>query len=199
MPVVRTPSRRRAGPVALAAAGLLATAGLAPGALAADTPPGTPYSWGAETTGALGNDAALSGAQGPPAQIPGLGRVIDISAGYAHSLAVVDGGEVYAWGSDSKGQLGDGGATNTDQGVPVRVTGISTAVAVAAGGEHSLALLADGTVMAWGSDVNGALGDNATAGDKTTPVPVASLTQVKAISAGTAHSLALLTNGTVQA
>jgi len=69
---------------------------------------------------------------------------------------------------------------------------------LAAGGTHSLALRADGTVWAWGWNDQGQLGDG-TDTDRHTPVRVRGLTDVVAVAAGRAHSLALRADGTVWA
>ena len=67
-------------------------------------------------------------------------------------------GSVWAWGSNWRGQLGDG--TTEDSDVPVCVPGIveAVAVAVAGGGRRSLALLSDGRVLAWGAGEYGQSG-----------------------------------------
>jgi alpha-tubulin suppressor-like RCC1 family protein len=70
--------------------------------------------------------------------------------------------------------------------------------AIAAGGNHSLALKSDGTVWAWGYNGDGQLGDDTTTTRKT-PVPVSGLSGIIAIAAGENHSLALKGNGTVWA
>jgi Regulator of chromosome condensation (RCC1) repeat len=75
------------------------------------------------------------------------------------------------------------------------LTGVT---AISAGEEHSLALLSNGTVMAWGSNVYEQLGDG-TETDRKVPVAVSGLSGVTAISAGGGHSLALLSNATVMA
>jgi alpha-tubulin suppressor-like RCC1 family protein len=102
----------------------------------------------------------------------------------------------FGWGANASGQVGDGGVEQAD--APQLVSGLSFVTAVAGGGRHSLALLADGTVMAWGADEFGQLGN----GEETAsflPVPVEGLKHVKAIAAGANFSLALLRNGTVMA
>ena len=83
--------------------------------------------------------------------------------------------------------------------VPVAVKGLTGVTAVAAGGEHSLALLTTGAVMAWGSDNAGQLGDGVSGGFANTATPVSGLTGVTPISAGARHSLALLASGTTMA
>jgi alpha-tubulin suppressor-like RCC1 family protein len=126
--------------------------------------------------------------------VPELTEPTAISAGTQHTLAVLSSGTVMAWGGNSSGQLGNGTTTNSD--VPVAVSGLSEVTAVSAGANHSLALLANGTVWAWGGNQSGQLGNGTTA-PSTTPVEVMGLKEVTAISAGNAYSLALLANGTV--
>ena len=102
-----------------------------------------------------------------------------------------------AWGQNAFRQLGDG-QENAFSDVPVPVDDLKFVTAVAAGGHHSLALLANGTVVAWGANDSGQLGDGTTI-TRSEPVEVTGLTGVKAIAAGGDHSLALLNNGTVMA
>ena len=79
---------------------------------------------------------------------------------------------ILAWGDDSAGQLD----------VPI---GTADVVATAAGGDHNLALRADGTVVAWGDNSIGQC-----------DVPQ-SVSNIVAIAAGDSHSLALRASGTV--
>src|SRR3989344_4779103 len=119
-----------------------------------------------------------------------------IAAGLgSHSVAVLSDGTVWSWGNGSFGQMGNntGNATNS---TPVQATGISTAVAVAAGSDHTLALLSDGTVRAWGYNGSGQLGDGTTL-TRLTPVTVSGLTNIIAIGAGGQHSLAVKSDGIV--
>jgi len=69
---------------------------------------------------------------------------------------------------------------------------------MSAGMYHSLAIKSDGTVLAWGSNYYGQLGDGTTT-DRIIPAQVESLVSVAAISAGAGHSLALKYDGTVWA
>ena len=76
---------------------------------------------------------------------------------------------VLAWGDNLRGRLGDG--TTTDRTRRVKIQGLSGITMVTAGGGHSLALLADGSVRSWGQNRKDQLGDNATT-DRSTPVEV---------------------------
>ncbi|NOK38262.1 kelch-like protein [Corallococcus exercitus] len=154
-------------------------------------PSGTSASVTATVTNALGLSAsyafALQG--GVPCSASSGSR---LSAGHEHSLALKQDGTVWAWGDNSRGQLGDG--TSTDRSTPVQVQGLTGIKALTAGHYHSLALKQDGTLWAWGWNADGQLGDG-TKTDRFTPVQV--LTGVKAFAVGYAHSLALKQDGTV--
>jgi hypothetical protein len=100
-----------------------------------------------------------------------------------------------AWGANYFCQLGNGGSTSYALGPVVGLTNIS---AIAGGYVHSLAVKADGTVYAWGTNGNGQLGDGTTA-QQCTPVQVAGLTGASNAAAGYGHSIALKTDGTVWA
>ena len=120
--------------------------------------------------------------------------VVDVAAGAAHSLAVLDDGTVRSWGINTDGQLGDG--TTTNRSTPVAVPGLGDALSVAAGNTHSLAVTSAGTVVAWGQNVYGQLGD-ASQVDRTEPVAVAGLTGAVAVAASNYWSMALKGDGTV--
>src|SRR3712207_4798811 len=114
---------------------------------------------------------------------------------------------LFAWGANEFGQLGDG--TTTSRNVPVQVampSGVPSSVdvgKVAAGRAYTL-LLFNGRVWACGDNANGELGDGTTT-NRTRPVPVLGpggsgfLTDVTAIACGGNHSLALRSDGTVWA
>jgi len=119
---------------------------------------------------------------------------IAVSALGTHTVTLKSDGTVWAWGSNSSGQLGD--ATTTDRTAAVQVGGLSGVVAIAAGLDHSMALKSDGTVWVWGSNSYACLGDG-TYTMRTTPVQVTSLSGVVAVSAGNQFSVALKNDGTV--
>ena len=121
----------------------------------------------------------------------GVGSAVcwaQISSGFGnHTLAIKLDGTLWAWGSNTYGQLGNG--TNTDNIVPTQI-GIDTNWSMISAGEnHSLALKSDGTVWAWGHNAYGQLGDITTV-DKNVPTQVA-VGNCTMIAAGANHSLAL--------
>jgi alpha-tubulin suppressor-like RCC1 family protein len=79
-----------------------------------------------------------------------------VAAGKRHS-AIVVAGEVWSWGSNQYGQIGDG--TSVDRPLPTKAPGLGSVVAVATGGHHTLAITSGGGVVAWGLNWEGALGD----------------------------------------
>jgi alpha-tubulin suppressor-like RCC1 family protein len=161
-------------------------------------PDGTVWAWGYNGYGQLGNNSNTSSSS--PVQVTGLSDVVAIAAGALHSLAVKADGTVLSWGYNFNGQLGNN--STTDSWVPVQVQNLtgSPVVAVAADRYNSnfysfsLALKADGTVWGWGSNLSGQLGSGA-GSPQLTPVQVVGITGVTRISVGSAHSLALKTDG----
>jgi alpha-tubulin suppressor-like RCC1 family protein len=119
-----------------------------------------------------------------------------VSAGSAHTCALLSSGTVKCWGDNNSGQLGDGSATHYSS-TPVSVSGISTASQVSAGSYHSCALLDDGTVKCWGVNDYGQLGDGSTT-DSSTPVSVSGIANATKISVGSYYSCALLSGGAVK-
>lgn len=132
---------------------------------------------------------------------------VRISAGGAHTCQVKEDGTVRCWGANSVGQLGNGLlgngiAANEPTRVPTLVVTSPNApltgvVGIAAGGAHTCALMADGTVRCWGLNGNGQLGINALT-NRLNPVAVIGITTAVAVSAGASYSCALLANGTVR-
>lgn len=86
-----------------------------------------------------------------------VGRVVDVSAGLAHTCTVRRNGRVVCFGFNDQGQAGSGEATVVL--VPALVPGLRNAVQIAAGNAHSCAVTVDGAVRCWGWNGSGQLGD----------------------------------------
>jgi alpha-tubulin suppressor-like RCC1 family protein len=161
---------------------------------------GTVWSWGAGSNGALGNGSTAASAV--PVQVFGLTGVNDVAAGGDTGLARRADGSVWAWGDNTAGQLGNGSAAEYST-VPVPVTGLSDATAIAAGPYNGYAVLADGTVRSWGAGSNGALGNGVDCSGVGFPCAsrvtgqVSNLRDVKQVASFEYGGYALHTDGTV--
>jgi len=121
-----------------------------------------------------------------------------IAGGRGHTCAIRPDGTVRCWGQGAL--LGDGGLSGSL--TPVTVAGIPgnggrAAVALAAGAAHTCALLSDQTVLCWGVNDRGQLGNGLTA-RATTPVLVSGLSGAVSIGAGVSHTCAVLADTTVR-
>jgi alpha-tubulin suppressor-like RCC1 family protein len=150
-----------------------------------------------------GNDSAFfvarPGEDEGESLLPAPCDIVQVGAGYYHTVALRSEGTVWAWGLNNYGQLGDG--TTTTRYTPAEVSGLTNITAIAVGNYHCLALKNDGTIWAWGWNVYGQLGDGTTT-NRTTPVQVSTstgLTVATAIGAGQYHSLAVKNDGTAWA
>ncbi|MEO5368135.1 MAG: Ig-like domain-containing protein, partial [Magnetococcus sp. WYHC-3] len=156
---------------------------------------GTVRAWGYNGYGQLGDGTTTT--RLTPVQVSGLTGVVAVDAGSTHTVALKSNGTVWTWGANTSGQLGDG--TTINRPTPVQVSGLTGVTAIAAGNIRTFALKSDGTVWAWGYNYSGDIGDGGAPGNRLTPVQVSGLTGVTAIAAGSYHSLALKSDGSVWA
>ena len=154
---------------------------------------GTVWTWGLNNYGQLGDDTAGE-TRGEPRQVEGVDDVIEIAAGYGHTVVLKADGSVWAWGYNQHGQLGDGTTTNRTQ--PKKITGLEDVIHIAAGYRHTVALKSDGEVWAWGYNLLGQLGDG-TMIDKIAPVKAIDLGDVAQVIAGPYHTMAVTEDGTL--
>lgn len=158
--------------------------------------------WGDNTSGQLGNATFTN--SNVPVRVTGLDGVnvhaTAVSAGEAHSCALLVGGAVWCWGLNATGQLGN--ATIVNSNVPVAVSGLdgvsNVATQVSAGAGHTCAVLSTGAINCWGSNETAQLGDNSTTNSN---VPRATSTidgltlRATQVSAGYLHTCAVLQSG----
>jgi alpha-tubulin suppressor-like RCC1 family protein len=150
-----------------------------------------------QTATCWGSDLAMS--EPTPTAVAGLTSVAALAAGALHTCALLRDGTVSCWGDNTFGQLGTGTTSFTPTAAPgTPVSGLGGVTAIAAGGDHTCALLGDGTVRCWGLDTDGELGDGKFAESSEVPTPVVGLSGAVAISAGVALSCALLDDTTVR-
>jgi alpha-tubulin suppressor-like RCC1 family protein len=179
--------------------------------------------WGYGAVGALGygsmtNRGDADGQMGDslPAVALGTGRTaLQISVGSQHSCALLDNYLVKCWGRGNYGQLGigstvtigDGAGEMGDSLVAVEFAAGRSARSIAAGSNHTCALLDNASVVCWGRGTYGQLGQGVTANIgysvsttvATTPaVDLGSGRTALAISAGDAHTCAILDNATIK-
>ena len=179
--------------------------------------------WGGNTSGQLGLGDTANRADGggeigyylPAVSLPPGRTATAVTAGDAHTCAILDDGTLRCWGANASGQLGLGNTTsrgntagNMGANLPAVDLGAGrTATAITAGANHTCALLDNATVKCWGANSVGRLGLGDTAargdaagemGDSLPTVNLGTGRTATAITAGSAHTCALLDNATVK-
>ncbi|MFW6086783.1 MAG: hypothetical protein ACODAG_06225 [Myxococcota bacterium] len=168
--------------------------------------------WGNNTSGELGYGHTDSvGDEETPYMADDLvelgGRVAQLTAGNAHTCALLESGEVYCWGGNSDGRLGYGHTQNIGDNESVASAGAvdvgGSVVQISAGSQHTCALLNEGNVRCWGDGEWGALGYGNTdnVGDDKTPAEAGDVDvggRVIQVAAGGTHTCALLESGGVK-
>ena len=192
---------------------------------------GTISCWGENYRGELGdgNGGEIDGNDwieafsSVPVQVTGITDATAITIGGGHTCALHQDGTISCWGNNSGGELGNGQSTgdsedkSADSSIPVRVIGITDAIAITTGGAHSCALHQNGAISCWGGNGLGQLGNGQVYEDsgqinefyfrsytttfwpyrETVPVGVADITDATAITAGDVHTCALHQDGTI--
>lgn len=118
-----------------------------------------------------------------------------VSAGYQSTLGVKSDGTLWAWGDNDFGQLGTGNFAAKN--VPTQVGTDTNWKEVSCGENHVVAIKTDGTLWAWGDNFGGQIGDGGVVNMSNTPIQISVDTDWQTISAGSSHTLALKTNGTL--
>lgn len=160
--------------------------------------------WGNNNDGQLGNGSQTDAAS--PVVVSGIGNAVAVVAGDRHSCALLADGSVRCWGyrgfssgfgTVRSGLMGDGGTGVTPALVPVTVSGIGTAVALATGPSHTCALLQDASVSCWGAEGH-ARGQANPSDVALSPVQVGMSGAVNALALGNDHTCVSLVSGGVQ-
>lgn len=158
---------------------------------------GVLHTWGNPINGQLGYEIekgvpAYTVKWPRPVTMPG--KVKCVGAGMQYSVAVLEDGTVWHWGTNRNGEIS--ADLPRFASTPTQIKEIKNATAVAVGGRHALALLKDGRVMSWGASGGGQIGRGIQQDRKFfAPDFVHGLSQVQFISAGTSVSLAISESG----
>jgi alpha-tubulin suppressor-like RCC1 family protein len=126
--------------------------------------------------------------------------ITDVKCGFGHSIALTNDGEVYAWGCNLNGQIGNG-KEDTFQSKPSKVNGFNNnrVVMISCGFHHSMALTEKGHVFSWGNNSWGQLGFETTVNSNKPKLIELNGVSIKKISCGRRHSLLLTDDGFIYA
>ncbi|WP_078876059.1 hypothetical protein [Streptomyces sp. 769] len=155
---------------------------------------GRVWAWGDNGDGQLGNNRTGDDSS-VPVRVPSVFMARQVAAGCDFSLALMEDGTVWSWGSGARGQLGTG--ERKSQSVPQEVKGLEHIAEIAAGCHHGVARTEDGAVWTWGDNLKGQLGDGTGKGSSDEPVKARWLRDIRKITAGADHSFAIRNDDTV--
>ncbi len=155
--------------------------------------------WGDNSNGALG--IGTSGIEATPQTVNALPDATGGSGGIDHTLFLLPNGTLAVAGLNDFGQFGDNLQVSGSSS-PIAVTGLTNVVRASSGGFFSTALLSDGTVWSWGYNAEGEIGNGTTSTTDCSCLPTpaqTAISNVVQIEAGSFHTLALKSDGTVWA
>ena len=141
---------------------------------------GTLWAWGVNVDGELGLGNSAIGYVYTPTQVGTDTDWKQVAGGRRHTVAVKNDGTLWAWGNDSNGQFGDGVPSYPWQYSPVQIGSENDWAAVAASGDFTLAIKADGSLWSWGDNSAGQLGIGVTGGNRTAPQQVGTANELGA-------------------
>lgn len=116
------------------------------------------YCWGDASRGQIGDGTSGDGhTRGTPTRVGGVGVWASVSAGGQHTCGITEASNLYCWGRNDFGQVGDG--TQDDRPTMKRVGGVGVWIAVSAGGFHTCGITEAKNLYCWGRNYNGEIGD----------------------------------------
>jgi alpha-tubulin suppressor-like RCC1 family protein len=159
---------------------------------------GALYSWGYNSSGALGlGDSGNYTARSSPNQVGSLTTWYSITGGSQYSLATKSDGTLWVWGSNSGGQLGLNNTTEYSSPKQVGALTNWSSVSANTSANSSFAIKTNGTLWSWGGNFHGQLGLGTNSNYISSPSQVGSLTNWSSVLAGYAFTVATKTDGTL--
>jgi len=156
---------------------------------------GSLWAWGWNNWGQVGDGTTIN--RHMPTRVGVDYDWVSVSTRWNHTAAIRADGSLWVWGHNANGSLGDG--TTTDRHAPVQIrVGAEWAYISATGHGHTLAVKTDGSLWAWGNNMNGQLGDGTTE-QRNSPVRVGEANDWASVSAGGMYSVAIKRNGSLWA
>ncbi|MGH9258607.1 MAG: RCC1 domain-containing protein [Acidimicrobiales bacterium] len=163
---------------------------------------GQAFCWGRNIEGQLGTGAFAGPpvyGEATPVPVTGVPAFATLSSRAYHTCGVTPDGDLYCWGWNHNGQLGNGDVAAAAQRVPVHVSPGLKFAAVSAGEQHTCGLTPAGVAYCWGRNARGELGNGSTLTTYpyavTTPAPVVGGLTFRSIGAGIDHTCGLTTSG----
>jgi len=149
------------------------------------------WAWGSNESGRLGDGTIID--QPEPVHVADFAdNWVSISAGFDHTLALNEDGELWAWGNNVSGRLGTGNSTHSLY--PIRVQPTSTWVSMHAGNGASFAINDEGELWVWGNNVMGRLG-NGTTTSSLQPIHIGDEWSWESVTMGQHHTIGITTCG----
>ena len=157
------------------------------------TPPPVAWAFGNGFAGGLGSGSTTN-VSSPVTIVGGFTDWASIVAGYQMGAGIRANGQLWTWGNNTVGKLGNLSTTSTSS--PVSVSGdFSDWVQVAMGNGHTVGLRVNGTVWAWGAGTFGRTGDGFNNNNSSPRSVSGNFSDWIQISAGAFHSVGLRVNG----
>ena len=158
---------------------------------------GSTKCWGANSFGQLGDGSTEESIFPRNADLGPGSTALAVTTGESHTCALLDDGSIKCWGENTNGQLGDGTTTNRQAPVSVDLGG-AQAIAIAAGSYHTCAVMSNRSVMCWGNNWHGQLGDG-TQVDKLSPelIPIPSNSSAVTLDSGAFHTCVGMNDGSM--
>ena len=149
------------------------------------------YMWGLNSCGQLGNGttSVWNSADSTPTKI--MNNVDYVNVGYGNSAVITANGELYMWGSNFYGQLGD--YNGGESSVPLKI--MDEVASVSFGDRNCAAITKDGSLYTWGNNTSGQLGNGTS--DYYNHSRAKIMDNVASVSLGYAHSAAITTDGSL--